>query len=589
MKKVVSMILVLLIIMATGMFGGCSNTQNNEKMKADKILKNAKIYTSDSDNPQATALVIKDGKFDYVGDEEGLKDYEGEVVDMGGKFITPTFMDAHVHLPQSLCLLSFDYFQFISGNNKADCLKSIKDEIDKNPDASDYTFNMSLACLGGEQLTKEDLDAICSDKEVLVLEAAGHSSWSNSLILKNMGVTDDTPDMAKGDAYFVRDEDGHITGEAYEGPHFEIINRHQDRIKEENIEEEFTKWVDFCKEAGVSAVYEAGTPGSNELTERAYEVLSKMDKEGKLPVYIEGSYTIYDPAKRSTVTDELNRLNKKFNTEHFKVDTLKVYFDGSLNAKTAKMVEPYVDTGTSGGTIFDVDETASLLKELNANGYNFHAHCVGEGGVNIVLDAVENVKKELGDNFKIKVTIAHNMTIRDEDIPRFEKLGVIADFTAWWFSGAGIAGDIEGLKTFMGDRAYKMYRAKSVWDTGAMVTWSSDNTEFGDFSHWNPMLGIEVAMTRQITKDTKLNFDGVEPGEQFPDKAECMSAEEMILGYTVNAANQLCINDRKGTIEPGKDADYIVFDEDLLNEKPSKFSQISPKEVWFEGKQVNSK
>ena len=67
-------------------------------MKADRIIKNAKIFTSDKDNPQATALVVKDGKFVYVGDESGLLEYEGEVTDLGGKFIMPAIIDSHVHV-----------------------------------------------------------------------------------------------------------------------------------------------------------------------------------------------------------------------------------------------------------------------------------------------------------------------------------------------------------------------------------------------------------------------------------------------------------------------------------------------------------
>ena len=67
-------------------------------MKADKIIKNAKIFTSDQNNPKATALAVKDGKFIYVGDEAGLSNYEGEVTDLGGKFIMPGIIDSHVHV-----------------------------------------------------------------------------------------------------------------------------------------------------------------------------------------------------------------------------------------------------------------------------------------------------------------------------------------------------------------------------------------------------------------------------------------------------------------------------------------------------------
>ena len=67
-------------------------------MKADKIIKNAKIYTADRNNLQAAALAVKDGKFVYVGDEAGLSDYEGPVVDLGGRFIMPGIIDSHVHI-----------------------------------------------------------------------------------------------------------------------------------------------------------------------------------------------------------------------------------------------------------------------------------------------------------------------------------------------------------------------------------------------------------------------------------------------------------------------------------------------------------
>ena len=74
------------------------NNERKSNMKADRIIKNAKIFTSDKDNPQASALVVKDGKFVYVGDEAGLSDYEGEAEDLSGKFIMPGIIDSHVHV-----------------------------------------------------------------------------------------------------------------------------------------------------------------------------------------------------------------------------------------------------------------------------------------------------------------------------------------------------------------------------------------------------------------------------------------------------------------------------------------------------------
>lgn len=344
-KKVLSVILVLTMVVS--MFCGCSNTQNsqvaqsesaNEKIKVDKIVKNAKVYTSDKKNLNATSFALKDGKFVYVGDESGLKDFDGEVVDMGGKFIMSTFADAHIHLTACLGPFSLGKIEYVNGNNKKECLEAMKKVVKDNPEKEFYTFGLQLMNLGDDDLTKEDLDTVCADKEIYVLEAEGHSSWSNSLTLKNMGIDDNVKDMVDGVAFYVRDKDNHITGNIFEWPSISIMLRHQDKIKDEDIRREFKRWVDYCKKAGISTTFEAGTCASPELTERAYEILCDMDRKGELPIYIDGSYAIYNPEQCSTIIQELNRQHEKFNTEHVKVNTLKMYMDGTLNIRTANMV-----------------------------------------------------------------------------------------------------------------------------------------------------------------------------------------------------------------------------------------------------------
>lgn len=143
----------------------------------------------------------------------------------------------------------------------------------------------------------------------------------------------------------------------------------------------------------------------------------------------------------------------------------------------------------------------------------------------------------------------------------------------------------EQAVNFLGERADKMYRCKSVWNTGATVTWSSDSTQFGEFLPWNPMLGFEVGITKEMTPET--NIKEIEIFEKYPSASEAMNVEEMILGYTINVAKQLGLEDRKGSIEAGKDADYLIFDEDLFNVDQSGFSHISPREVYFNGIRMN--
>ena len=139
-------------------------------MKADKIIKNAKIFTSDKGNPQATALVVKDGKFVYVGDEAGLSEYEGDVTDLGGKFIMPGILDTHVHVTISIGFEYADLGVRFECDGKQGALDFMADYISKNPGLPRYRFMLEQKYLNGEILTKEDLDAICPDSELVLLE-----------------------------------------------------------------------------------------------------------------------------------------------------------------------------------------------------------------------------------------------------------------------------------------------------------------------------------------------------------------------------------------------------------------------------------
>ena len=168
------------------------------------------------------------------------------------------------------------------------------------------------------------------------------------------------------------------------------------------------------------------------------------------------------------------------------------------------------------------------------------------------------------------------------DLRRFAKLGVIANFTPAWHCE-----DLETYsKLFGAERAANMYRCKTVWDSGALVTWFCDTIVYTDFTMWSPYLGMEIGMTRWITNKTKVAEYNIAKAP-FPHDCERMSVEEMILGYTINGAKQLGIEASKGSITAGKDADFLVFDNDLLTAEEEGFSHNKPEEVYFSGKKVN--
>ena len=260
--------------------------------------------------------------------------------------------------------------------------------------------------------------------------------------------------------------------------------------------------------------------------------------------------------------------------------------DGTLRIETAAQVTPYIDTNKRGGTTYSKEEMAEVMKLLNEAGLDFHAHTVGERSSRTVLDGVELAKKELGDDFRVKVTCAHLEIQDDADMDRFAKLGVTANYTPWWHAGCTGGNPMEVWASLLGEeRANKMYRSKTMWNTGANVTFSSDNIIYGDFATWSPYLGMEVGMTRFINE--KVNApERVRVDAEYPSPKEKMNIEEMMLGYTINGAKQLGIEASKGSIEAGKDADFLVFDNDLLTAEHEGFSHNMPSEVYIGGKKM---
>lgn len=551
-------------------------------MEADYIIRNAKIFTSDKNNPIATALVVKDGKFVYVGDEAGLPNYEGKVTDLSGKFIMPGIIDSHVHITIPV---GFEYAPIgerLEPNGKQEALEIMAKYIKEHPGEKRYRFLLEKVYLNGEDIVKEDLDAICPDAELQIQEGEGHSIWVNSKILERHGITDNSLDPIPGLAEYVR-KDGHVTGNCIEGAaEIPIILDSSMELTDEQVDATLQRWIDFSVEFGVSAVFDAGLPGDMKFHEKVYKRLCELDRQGKLPVYVDGCLVVNAERDAEEGLKQLKRMQRMYNTEHVKVHTMKIFMDGTQKIHTAAMVTPYVDVHTTGATAFSAEGIAKLLKELNEANLDLHLHTVGERASRNVLDGVEMARKEMGDDLHVRVTCAHLEIQDDADLDRFAKLGVFANFTPHWHSG-----DTAESATWLGEeRSKKQFRCKTVWDSGATVAWSSDNIVFMDFMTWNPYLGMEVGMTRWINEKTR-NYPFTVAAKVFPPENERMNIDQMIIGYTINGAKQLGIEAQKGSIEAGKDADFLIFDNDLLTAEHEGFSYNKPAQVFFGGKKMN--
>lgn len=426
-------------------------------MEADYIIRNAKIFTSDKNNPIATALVVKDGKFVYVGDEAGLPNYEGKVTDLSGKFIMPGIIDSHVHITIPV---GFEYAPIgerLEPNGKQEALEIMAKYIKEHPGEKRYRFLLEKVYLNGEDIVKEDLDAICPDAELQIQEGEGHSIWVNSKILERHGITDNSLDPIPGLAEYVR-KDGHVTGNCIEGAaEIPIILDSSMELTDEQVDATLQRWIDFSVEFGVSAVFDAGLPGDMKFHEKVYKRLCELDRQGKLPVYVDGCLVVNAERDAEEGLKQLKRMQRMYNTEHVKVHTMKIFMDGTQKIHTAAMVTPYVDVHTTGATAFSAEGIAKLLKELNEANLDLHLHTVGERASRNVLDGVEMARKEMGDDLHVRVTCAHLEIQDDADLDRFAKLGVFANFTPHWHSG-----DTAESATWLGEERSKVPMQNSL-------------------------------------------------------------------------------------------------------------------------------
>ena len=132
--------------------------------------------------------------------------------------------------------------------------------------------------LNGEDIVKEDLDAICPDAELQIQEGEGHSIWVNSKILERHGITDNSLDPIPGLAQYVR-KDGHVTGNCIEGAaEIPIILDSSMELTDEQVDATLQRWIDFSVEFGVSAVFDAGLPGDMKFHEKVYKRLCELDR-----------------------------------------------------------------------------------------------------------------------------------------------------------------------------------------------------------------------------------------------------------------------------------------------------------------------
>jgi predicted amidohydrolase YtcJ len=576
----------LLIILITSCQPKINNT--NQEItdslieNADLVIENARIFTSNRKQPWAEALAVKNSKFIYVGDANGIASYQSAVtIDLKGQLLIPGMVDGHSHPGY----VNVENFGEVEGDTAAELLSSVKQYADEHPDEE----WLRLCCWptdmfveGDQGPKKEVLDAVLPDRLVWFESATAHDFWLNSRALEKLGVNRNTPDPRPGLAMYARDENGEPSGWVKEGAgvqHFAEQFALTDDSRIQLHKESVAEAIQILSRHGVTSIFDAGNKGFGDLT---YSVVSQLEKEAKLPLRYYGTYQIFTPERAKTAISEVKRYRSEYGGELLQFNSVKLFMDGISANQSASYIDPYEgNTAYVGATMLSVEELRDLLLDLHEEKLDLLVHTIGGLAVRTVLDAVEAAQATVKDDFYPRVTMAHLALIDPADLSRIEQLGVIANFTPWWF-GVDLDDVVEEL---LGDERYsKMYPAKTVFDSGARVTFSSDEWWGGDMlaTYLSPYLGMQVGHTRQYPKDWR----EIEDDKVRSPINERLSLEQLLEGYTQNGAYQLRLEDKLGSIETGKLADFVILNKNLFEADPYEISELKPSAVVMEGKVI---
>lgn len=563
------------------------------------VLTNAAIYTCNDTEPWADTIVMKDGLIAYVGSGETAK-WESalasslseectisetyRVYDMRGKMIIPGIIDSHAHpgmVSQSSWHIRLPWTEDVN-----ELLAYVKEYAEAHPveEAPFLYFEYYPTSMFGDKgPRKELLDTAVSDRPCLCQDFGEHQHWVNSKMLELMEVTKDTPDPVPGLEMFIRDNNGEPTGWLKEFVHMHFAETLYRNIAWEPpvkmTPELMEGYFRFLTEHGITAIADGILEGEEQLAS-----MMELDQQGKLNVYYDGIVRFWSYEDLPEKIAELRRYQENYTCSHMKINTLKLFLDGTNEGGNSALLSPHRnDPGkTNFGEIkMDTEELKNCLLLCNREDLDIHIHMVGDRAFRVGCDAVEAAQKEaevLGEKWVMHVIFAHCELIDPADMLRPAQLGIIINWSCHW--SGGYFG--EEAQTYLGKEAwYRMYQFNPIIESGALVAFSSDTVTYYELHRSDPFFSMQVAHTR-VDPEYPLDPE-VYPGSMRPEKSACLSREVLMKGYTISGARQLRWEDRMGSLEVGKIANLNIISDNYFEVPSDKISTIRFQAVIFEG------
>jgi len=563
--------------------------------RADTILKDARVYTGNDDQPRASVVAIRDKEIVSVGEvgDGSWQDLVGvgtNVVDLDGRTIIPGLVDSHTH-PELVALSSWHISlpPIDDLNTILDFLRGYAADHPVRDVPFIYAeYSPSDMDWGPDGPTAAAIDSAVSDRPVLLQDFSDHASTVNSKMLELMGVDEHTPMQVDPDdpaPRFVRGPDGvSPTGWVREEAWSRFADTMYDAIgwrpPEEVTPESLEGYTSFLSSRGVVALLDAMT------TRSTLASAATLDAQGKLNLHLHGARVFSSLANLDASIADVRAWQAEFRGPHVTVDTLKLFLDGTNEFGTGAVLEPLITNGDDHGLLrMNEDDLTTAMQRLDAEGLDLHIHVVGDRGFRTALNAVDRARENRRDAWRIQVTLAHDELIDPSDMPRVAGLGVVLNWSPHWSGGMFGVAAAEHLGW---DRFNRMYQFNPVISSGGTVTYGSDVVTQYEAKRADPFFGIQVGHTRVDPQYPMQPGPGTVEGTQIREPMSArLSLEDLLHGYTLNGAVQLRLADQIGSIEVGKSANLVVLDVDLFEVSADEIQNVEPVAVLFEGRLVH--
>lgn len=533
--------------------------------QAELVLKNTAVYTMDGVRSWADAVAVAGGRIIYVGSTAGAEKLQGpdtEVLDLRGTMVLPGFHDSHIHLISGgMGLKECD----LSGiTSQEEIFRKIKDYADANPGKTWIIGRgWDLPAFPEANPTRDMLDKLIPDRPAIFSAMDGHSSWVNSPLLRLAGVTKDTPDPKDG--RIERDKrTGEPSGTLREGAQG-LVEKFIPPSTDQDYEDGLRAAMNKANAFGITSILEANAG------DKFMETYGKFDRLDKLTVRVFASLSV-DPAKGLGQIPGLIAMRARYDGRFLRADSAKIFADGVLESKTAALLDPYLDRpGYRGIPELDPATFNPLAAALDKEGFQIHVHAIGDWAIRMTLDALEYAARINGRRDS-RHHIAHLELIEPEDIPRFRRLGVAANFQSLWAYADPYI--VKMTEPALGPaRSRWLYPIGSVVRSGGLIAGGSD----WSVTSMNPLDAIQVAVTRR-------GLDDVSGPAWIPE--EVVDLPTMLAAYTINGAFLSRQEKTTGSIEAGKAADLVVLDRNLFEIPLSDIHKARVLRTFLNGREV---